>query len=742
MGSNNDAVTELFTDFDKFKKNDGFSRLSELITSKTTANQLYQGLIEDKLTTARLILLGDTDGKLLISILKQNNPPSTAIHHILNSIKDEIKIEIKRNNSLDSLLNVYLNVSTTFEVYNPQHLHIFLPQLSSPSQSIILLNGVSMLKNDRSKTSEIISDILDVDDDISLPDFLVYIKQLELFFSLIPEVITPIYINNSFTKIQKQISTIKSKRDVTLHRDTVIEILKLLSASSIDNQCREFNHKNYFNLLLLATSVDDDEIKVMANLIIVKLWNFLKTQQDITKEQLTETLLDVMTTNKEKKLTEHAIEGLAYLSLNGEVKHLIRNNETVLERFIEILKSESVSSKKYGVLVIINNICKLPDVSDSPDKKTVDYLKSVSAPKSSNHRKESAADVLLFNKHFLQTHKIVSIVYKLKLYESSAEKIINLIIGIIYLISMIQEKSARVELVQQGSLTLLMSYLIRSGTIKETGESNQLAGEDEHLLAVRALAKILCSVSPELAFKNFDTKSTIPFLIELLGPDITKYSGKVGENVSLISGKVTLLDKFESLLALTNLASSKNSELKKFIITKTFDAYLDNFIIDSDHPKIQIAAWELITNLIGEPSLLVKFFNIDGSQETKSNAARLTLLIKLLDSESIDLQLVIGGLLANATSQFLICEVLLNLDSIRLDLLTKVTYIFDNQTSNSQLILRVAYVYSNLIYYALNAKEISKLKNEKVLRSIRRVLELSKDNEVNEILQDALGHLM
>ena len=69
---------------------------------------------------------------------------------------------------------------------------------------------------------------------------------------------------------------------------------------------------------------------------------------------------------------------------------------------------------------------------------------------------------------------------------------------------------------------------------------------------------------------------------------------------------MSLLDHFECLLALTNIAATAKPELKHYMVTQLFDSYLDNFIISEDS-KIRKATWELIANLSTEVPLLVKF---------------------------------------------------------------------------------------------------------------------------------------
>ena len=103
-----------------------------------------------------------------------------------------------------------------------------------------------------------------------------------------------------------------------------------------------------------------------------------------------------------------------------------------------------------------------------------------------------------------------------------------------------------------------------------------------------------------------------------MGPDISQYQG--GDTDSYLHD-MSLLDHFECLLALTNIAATAKPELKHYMVTQLFDSYLDNFIISEDS-KIRKATWELIANLSTEVPLLVKFFNWDAEAAESDSAYR------------------------------------------------------------------------------------------------------------------------
>ena len=169
-----------------------------------------------------------------------------------------------------------------------------------------------------------------------------------------------------------------------------------------------------------------------------------------------------------------------------------------------------------------------------------------------------------------------------------------------------QRKQVRIELVKQGALTIVLNYLINFSEMKRHGNLIRAFPklQDEivqqcRTYANRSLARMLIVVDPQTAFSKYDSRVAIPFLKELLGPDISQYQG--GDTDSYLHD-MSLLDHFECLLALTNIAATAKPELKHYMVTQLFDSYLDNFIISEDS-KIRKATWELIANLSTEVPL-------------------------------------------------------------------------------------------------------------------------------------------
>ena len=759
------------------------------------SDNIYEIIDEDMLKFMfGLQVMDDSRGIIFINTIKSNVANEDLEKTILKTLS-LIQTILKRNDSLGDIvfyLSLYFAIISNFNLSNPQHVSLMLQYLNpfhnqtneEKAHEVYSLVLVIIIKNIEllaKKTTEVISSYLEIlvdnePDKISMASFLNLVKSLESLFPIVPSVSQTIYMSESCKGIILfQVSKMSSTSlEYTSNQLITTEILKLVTSSCINEQCRLFNYNNYLELLKIGTKLQGENvlgIRLLSSLGIIKLWNFIQLEKDLRKDSginmsdLSDILISYLRSSESREnevYLEYCIEGLAYLSLNTSIKQKLRNDETSIENILIILKKETEindkillanSSLVYGLLLILSNLTKLKDVAANSQKKTTNYLKSFATPNSINNSEdENQESIYNFSRSLLNDYKIVEIMSKIKVFKSqdsaghNNDNIISQVITVISMISSNQDRSTRQELIKQGALNIVLDYLIKNSVVKKTlgNETRPSSLNDElvetRLLALRSLARILISVNPALAFNKYDIKTCLPFLIELLGPDISQYTGSledVGDEKYLYDG-VSNLDKYESLLALTNISTvhvkNATNELRQLIISKIFDKYLDNFIIDSDLPQIQKAAWELISNLITEPSLLVKFFNI----EKQENLKRLQLLIKLLDSTDELFQTVIGGLLANATSEFeMISQILVQNVTLNERLLSILTNIFENQNSNNDLLLRASYILLNLVYSAssLDAKYLDKFReNRKLKGSLGLALRSNKNKEILEMI--------
>lgn len=690
--------------------------------------------------------LKDEQASVLVNVLQFAPDKSHWILQVLNKVKEELRVNDPDIAEIKFYCQVYLSLVSEFKIVYPSHLEVLLNYLSKDDgdiQATILFIVVQSIELDKLASFESITNFFDftLETESDFSSFTILIKSLELLFPIVPAICTKIYTSNTCKDIivaQVQRITPSSISSPNIHL-LAKNLLLLVSSSCIDDECRTFNANTYIDLLKVGTEIQLEDIRLPSVLCIVKLWNFLKLSNqnlNLTVDQLLDIDLQYLTHRKSDDNLEYCVEAMAYLTLNTLVKQRIRDSVEVIEAIILLLKSKtetqpiksSHSSMVYGLLLILTNLMKLKLESESQEKKTISYLKLVADPS----KEKSVEDPQLihnFNKSLLMDYKIIEIIIKLKIIKKSNSTNSDQLIDVIYYISCNQNKTVRQELVKQGSLNILLDYLVLVSSVNSSGITRPLKESTEtRMNAIRALAKILVMVNPALAFNKYSIATCIPFLIELMGPDISKYTGLNTSPDKYLYDEVTQLDKYESLMALTNISAipDDKNDVKGLIITKSFP-YLDNFIIDSDSPMIQKAAWELISNLITKPALLVKFFNMEDSQAKK----RLTLLLKLLESTDLLLQVILAGLLANATSEFeMIPQLIMENEPFGSTIMETITRIFNNQTNDQDLILRLCYVTYDLV-------SVSKSITEDLKKGLSKVLQL-RDPLVIEVVVEIL----
>ncbi|ODV65815.1 hypothetical protein HYPBUDRAFT_141631 [Hyphopichia burtonii NRRL Y-1933] len=698
-----------------------------------SAKILFDLLEEDNAAFLYGIGLLDKDGiKVLSNVLHYYVRDNNRLGFEMLKVNLRFLKESLNDESTLCYLKIYFNLITKLELVNPHHLSILLGLINVKNDeinSLILLIVINFLQKNESESNEQIKDYLEilVDEDIHLnianKKYLNLVKVLECLFPITP-IINQIYTTEKMKKIILEKIRVENRNEMI-----IVETLRLVCSSCIDDKCRSFNVEHYLDLLSFAIENSlNDKIKYLSVLATIKLWNFIQLDKKkvCSIEDLYSRLVEYFnkTDNLDKdELLTYIIESLAYLTINHKVKKSLRSEQSIIEQLIGVLPTLNESQIVYGILVIFVNLSQFKDNNKSQDHKTIDYLKNYSQPSGEKQQfKEDPAEINSFNES-LNEQNIISVISSLKVKNSN---IMSQFINIIYNILFNQSKQVKVKMVEQGAINILIDYMIQHSKIKN-GETSPIKENEIRLNSIRSLSRILISINPKLGFKKYDIKTCIPFLIELLGPNINK-----NFNEEYLYD-ITSLDKFETLMALTNISAINDQELKKYIINKTFDQYLDNFIIDNNE-DLQRCSWELIANLIDEPIMLAKFFNFDKKEVLK----RCLIMIKLLNSTNNRLQIAISNLLVNSTQDYqFICYQIMNKLEIINELIKVINQVIQNQFNDDELMIRLSYLLNNLITISYNQEYLKIFQtNNQLITNIAKLIH--KNDEFKQISIDSL----
>jgi hypothetical protein len=321
---------------------------------------------------------------------------------------------------------------------------------------------------------------------------------------------------------------------------------------------------------------------------------------------------------------QSSVEGLAYASLEPKVKEEIVSSTELMTKLVDIVKDASSPAPViYGCLNVFANITAYKP-TESEEQKRMTQLKAYA-----NSSKAAPENILNNDAHVRnRCRKVldeVLVPHLLTRSKSSSLAVLTLIIQIIHSIS--KEQKHRGLLAQQGAVKLLIQTIDRLelDTNSAAGNTNLIKQGASH-----ALARILISVNPSHVFSSaLPITSALRSLLTLLVQDPS-------------SETHDLLPTFESLLALTNLASTEDGTVREILIRTSFPKFEE--LLLHGNTMIQRAAVELICNLMASPSCVARF--ADGS---KPAGNRMQILLALADVDDLATRKAAGGALAMLT---------------------------------------------------------------------------------------------
>ena len=410
----------------------------------------------------------------------------------------------------------------------------------------------------------------------------------------------------------------------------------MLAAACIDNACREAISKHCTAWLQHIMEVGKGEQTGQAAVILAKLSgpggqsnaNGTKTVDSI--DDLVPRLQKMFngSSSVDKK---GSVEGLAYASIQPQVKAQLAKDTTFLSTLVETLRtSQEGSPVIFGCLNILNNLTRYPP-NLSEEQKRMTQLKAyanASANKSTSSAEPDPLDqeaaVSTRCKAVLEAGSVPALVIaKKRLSPASIALVFNIVLSLSW------PQPHRGKIAQQGAIKLLLElYTKITGTDAESAKARHTAAH--------AIARILTSVDPRLVFPRSGTPNAtnaVRPLISLLTED----------PLVATDAPRDLLPTFESLLALANMLVDVHSDATGSsggLIARLIPPALDDLIL-ADNIRIRRAATQLVPNLVQHPAGLDLFD--DGSDAA---ARRLHILLALSGSEDLETRKAAGGALA------------------------------------------------------------------------------------------------
>ncbi|PWY95824.1 actin cytoskeleton organization protein [Aspergillus sclerotioniger CBS 115572] len=450
-------------------------------------------------------------------------------------------------------------------------------------------------------------------------------------FPVIPEVAASLFLSESFMAALAPLASRDAKsRKVEPH------FLELLNAACMNKACREAISKHLSTWLSHLLTNGSDESSELAAVILAKVRTAAqagpseangKSDEESTRvTELVDRFKDLMSKRKTENLS-NVIEGLAYASVKPAVKEQLARDPAFLQDLLKILRENCAdSSVLYGGLMIVVNLTQfLPSLTE--EQKKMSQLKSYADASPNGAR--AGPDPLDDEQHVIARCNALIKAGIMPLLVDCGKTNLPSVQGLMgkIVLALSRDRKSRGTLAQQGAI----KFLLGMATAKQ-GSSNEAVQNASH-----ALARILISVNPVHVFPSSGfpqiTSAIRPLTVLLATPETSTLTAEQPRD---------LLPVFESLLALTNLASHPDEAAPEAIVRQSWSVVED--LLLSNSPLVQRAACELVCNLMTCESGIVKF--ADGS---KRAAQRLHVLLALTDTDDMATRSAAGGALAMLT---------------------------------------------------------------------------------------------
>lgn len=302
-----------------------------------------------------------------------------------------------------------------------------------------------------------------------------------------------------------------------------------------------------------------------------------------------------------------AIEGLAYLTFDADVKEDLVEDKNALQAMFELAKSED-KTVLFAVGSTLVNCTNSYEV-EKPDPQMVELAKYAKQHVPEEHPKDSLPFVEKRLSKLLEAGVVSALVCMVKHESPALTETCRECIARVFL-ALVDRQEDRGTVVAQGGGKALLPLVSESTDVGRTK-------------AAQALAKITITSNPEIAFPG-------ERIYEVVRP-----------LVSLLCLECTLLQNFEALMALTNLAGI-SERLRQKIIKEKAVAKVEGYMFE-EHDLVRAAATECMCNLVLSTEVQ-KLYVAQGND-------RLKLLVLYSGEEDERLRRAASGTLAMLTAE-------------------------------------------------------------------------------------------
>ena len=361
-----------------------------------------------------------------------------------------------------------------------------------------------------------------------------------------------------------------------------------------------------------------------------------------------------------------AIEGLAYLSTDPRIKESLSKNPNFLQRLFSLVSVQKYDSKAsdlnptlaFGVVLIICNLTSFrPRLTE--EQKQMEKLKRMT--KVNKAEAEDSNSALDDDDHVKARIRLLVASGVLPVFPAALGATdspgVRLNIGK-SLLCIIEERENRGKVLQSGGAKVLQSIINKALSTQTTkGKGKQPALTAQDLEVVQALAKLAITSSP----------------VQVFGPNAgAMYDAIRPFSILLQHPSSNLLQRFEAIMALTNLASQSTELASKIANAEGLIDKVELLLLQ-EHTLVRRASVELICNLISGADVVFERY----SGNSSNWASKIHILLALSDVEDLPTRLASSGALATITSAPVACAALIALQFDKHRFLSVMTQLID-----------------------------------------------------------------
>ncbi|KAI0756364.1 armadillo-type protein [Daedaleopsis nitida] len=436
-----------------------------------------------------------------------------------------------------------------------------------------------------------------------------------------------------------------------------LAVAHLLGRSAGHKACRALlgtDHKNW--LEWKSRQTDDAEVRAAAAVAMVKLVRGSSAdaaevggaveQPAMDDDELAALMRGLVVDTRETTSLADAVEGLAYMSTSPAVKEMLSKDSAFLQRLFALVPrrkgaaveslGESTASPLYGTVVIISNLCAYRPRLSAEEAQIAKLRKMAKASQASGQQSaDEDVDPLDDDEHvkergqrLIKAGAMEALTSAVRATDSRA---VRTAVGKAIL-NLVDDKDNRGKILQAGgakALQTIIQAILPPSKPSESGRTPSI--EKDAFEPIQALAKLAITSAP----------------VQVFGPDEGAiYDAIRPFSLMLTHPNATLLQRFEAIMALTNLSSQSPEAASRIARADGLMNKVELLMLE-DHTLVRRAATELVCNLVAGSE---EIFNKWGGDKNQASKSKLQVLVALCDIDDLPTRLAASGALASLTA--------------------------------------------------------------------------------------------